>query len=106
MLSFIGLIFIGVVCRPHFVIPSQSLPTSSTSDSLKLPSSLKKSFSEPIPAVGTSSQRKAALGNLFLSSCPGKKVRLSGPVNGRGGVCRDLKQDLQRMKDLGGVGVR
>ncbi|KAF5389368.1 hypothetical protein D9757_004372 [Collybiopsis confluens] len=41
------------------------------------------------------------LGNLFLSSCPGKKVRLEGPVQGRSGLRRDLPTDLQRMKDLG-----
>ncbi|KDQ57734.1 hypothetical protein JAAARDRAFT_130821 [Jaapia argillacea MUCL 33604] len=41
------------------------------------------------------------LGNLLLSSCPGKKVRLSGPVKGRGGVCRDLGADLARVKELG-----
>ncbi|KAI0051257.1 phosphatases II [Auriscalpium vulgare] len=41
------------------------------------------------------------LGNLLLSSCPGKKVRLTGPVRGRGAVCRDLKQDLRRIKALG-----
>ncbi|KAJ4498342.1 hypothetical protein C8R41DRAFT_878070 [Lentinula lateritia] len=40
------------------------------------------------------------LGNMFMSSCPGKKVRLKGPVKGRSGVCRDLYADLQRMKDL------
>lgn len=43
----------------------------------------------------------ASLGNLFLSSCPGKKVRLDGPVKGRSTVCRDLDMDLQRMKNLG-----
>jgi hypothetical protein len=62
-----------------------------------------------------------ALGNLYLSSCPGKKggahviaafgfgftndvivkVRLTGPVRGRGAICRDLKQDLRRVKALG-----
>ncbi|EGO25203.1 hypothetical protein SERLADRAFT_348519, partial [Serpula lacrymans var. lacrymans S7.9] len=41
------------------------------------------------------------LGNLYLSSCPGKKVRLNGPVKGRSAVCRDLEIDLRRMKDLG-----
>ncbi|KAN0111489.1 phosphatases II [Russula decolorans] len=49
-----------------------------------------------------SSQRPCpALGNLYLSSCPGKKVRLTGPVRGRGAICRDLKQDLRRIKTLG-----
>jgi hypothetical protein len=28
-------------------------------------------------------------------------VRLSGPVNGRIGVCRDLDRDLARVKELG-----
>ncbi|KIM30442.1 hypothetical protein M408DRAFT_7537 [Serendipita vermifera MAFF 305830] len=43
----------------------------------------------------------AKLGNLLLSSCPGKKVRLQGPVKGRGTICRDLGRDLQRIKDSG-----
>ncbi|EJD52708.1 phosphatases II [Auricularia subglabra TFB-10046 SS5] len=41
------------------------------------------------------------LGNLLLSSCPGKKVRLTGPVKGRGAICRDLRSDLSRVKDIG-----
>ncbi|KAF9484468.1 phosphatases II [Pholiota conissans] len=41
------------------------------------------------------------IGNLFLSSCPGKKVRLDGPVKGRSAVCRDLETDMRRMKELG-----
>lgn len=54
------------------------------------------------PQMGhATASRKVTLGNLYLSSCPGKKVRLNGPVNGRGTVCRDLLQDLQRMKDIG-----
>jgi hypothetical protein len=40
-------------------------------------------------------------GNLALSSCPGKKVRLSGPVKGRASISRDLDLDLDRMKSLG-----
>ncbi|KAG8935414.1 hypothetical protein FRC01_000021 [Tulasnella sp. 417] len=41
------------------------------------------------------------IGNLLLSSCPGKKVRLSGPVKGRGAICRSLPQDLARIRSLG-----
>ena len=41
------------------------------------------------------------LGNFFLSSCPGKKVRLQGPVKGRGTICRDVRADLARVRDLG-----
>lgn len=41
------------------------------------------------------------IGNLYLSSCPGKKVRLSGAVRGRGAVCRDLGLDLKRFQELG-----
>ncbi|CAG8638737.1 11640_t:CDS:2, partial [Ambispora gerdemannii] len=41
------------------------------------------------------------LGNLGLSSCPGKKVRLNGPVRGRATINRDLDLDFQRLKTLG-----
>ncbi|TBU22851.1 phosphatases II [Dichomitus squalens] len=41
------------------------------------------------------------LGNLYMSSCPGKKVRLDGPVRGRNTVCRDLRSDLSRIKNVG-----
>ncbi|KIJ18988.1 hypothetical protein PAXINDRAFT_69706 [Paxillus involutus ATCC 200175] len=49
----------------------------------------------------TVNHRSFRLGNLLLSSCPGKKVRLSGPVRGRGTVYRDLDVDLRRMRSLG-----
>ncbi|WFD31049.1 hypothetical protein MSPP1_002079 [Malassezia sp. CBS 17886] len=42
-----------------------------------------------------------AIGNLLLSSCPGKKVRLEGAVRGRGAICRDLKMDLVRFRKIG-----
>lgn len=61
------------------------------------PAALHRRTVSSIPA----SQPACLLGNLFLSSCPGKKVRLNGPVNGRGGVCRDLRHDLRRIKELG-----
>ncbi|EIW63131.1 phosphatases II [Trametes versicolor FP-101664 SS1] len=50
-----------------------------------------------IPPIGTAK----LIGNLYLSSCPGKKVRLDGPVRGRGTVCRDLRSDLERIKNVG-----
>ncbi|KAI9471915.1 MAG: hypothetical protein EXX96DRAFT_340684 [Benjaminiella poitrasii] len=37
-------------------------------------------------------------GNLCLSSCPGKKVRLNGPIRGRAAINRDLDLDFERMK--------
>ncbi|KAF9541898.1 hypothetical protein EC957_002603 [Mortierella hygrophila] len=40
-------------------------------------------------------------GNLGLSSCPGKKVRLDGPVNGRAKIVRDLDMDFNRLNMLG-----
>jgi hypothetical protein len=43
----------------------------------------------------------ALLGNIMLSSCPGKKVRLKGPVKGRGAICRDLGTDLERIAGMG-----
>ncbi|PPQ89545.1 hypothetical protein CVT25_012217 [Psilocybe cyanescens] len=61
---------------------------------------------EPTSYYGLSSQHIQAdsplmIGNFFLSSCPGKKVRLDGPIKGRNGVCRDLETDMKRMKELG-----
>ncbi|KIJ67563.1 hypothetical protein HYDPIDRAFT_108404 [Hydnomerulius pinastri MD-312] len=56
----------------------------------------------PLPTRhSATNHRSLKLGNLLLSSCPGKKVRLTGPVRGRGAVCRDLDLDLRRMKSLG-----
>ncbi|KAF1803459.1 protein-tyrosine phosphatase-like protein [Mucor lusitanicus] len=46
-------------------------------------------------------QTQQLRGNLCLSSCPGKKVRLSGPVRGRAAINRDLDQDFERMKGYG-----
>ncbi|KAJ3022646.1 UNVERIFIED_CONTAM: hypothetical protein HDU68_009009 [Siphonaria sp. JEL0065] len=40
-------------------------------------------------------------GNVALSSCPGKKVRLdTGPVNGRAAINRDLDSDFGRLASL------
>lgn len=40
-------------------------------------------------------------GNLVLSSCPGKKVRLEGPARGRARINRDLESDLTRIAGFG-----
>lgn len=48
-----------------------------------------------------SSSPTGLIGNLYLSSCPGKKVRLDGRMHGRGGICRDLKMDLARFRQMG-----
>lgn len=45
--------------------------------------------------------RVPALGNLLLSSCPGKRLRMEGPSKGRGPVCRDISTDLKRIKGEG-----
>lgn len=41
------------------------------------------------------------MGNVALSSCPGKKVRLDGPVRGRASVNRDLEHDMRRIQNFG-----
>ena len=45
-----------------------------------------------------SSNETGIFGNLALSSCPGKKVRLNGPVRGRSAIDRDLDLDFQRLR--------
>jgi hypothetical protein len=55
-----------------------------------------QSTDEPIPTSGW--------GNLALSSCPGKKVRLFSPnasPGARAPVCRDLRKDFPRIYSLG-----
>lgn len=80
-----------------------------------LPHDSEGSISYPLSATTC---KPLTIGNLYLSSCPGKKgsffsfpnyiihaiihvVRLDGPVNGRSGVCRDLNVDIARMRHLG-----
>lgn len=53
------------------------------------------------PNPPTEGDKAFVMGNLLLSSCPGKKVRLTGPVRGRGAICRDLGLDLMRIRQLG-----
>lgn len=43
---------------------------------------------------------KKSMGNLALSSCPGKKVRLTGPSRGRAAINRDLDLDFARMRSF------
>lgn len=53
------------------------------------------------PSPAPSTRTTPPIGNLFLSSCPGKKVRLTGPVGGRGTVCRDIDHDVARIASTG-----
>ncbi|KJA27765.1 hypothetical protein HYPSUDRAFT_197926 [Hypholoma sublateritium FD-334 SS-4] len=72
---------------------SMSIPTLPMDPTIRPPNNI---FRPPTrdPSLFT-------IGNLFLSSCPGKKVRLDGPVKGRSGVRRDVETDMRRMKELG-----
>ncbi|KAH7908611.1 phosphatases II [Hygrophoropsis aurantiaca] len=80
--------------------PSPCIQLSPPRSSMKLRAATASPYPHHSPRT-TPKQRPFKLGNLLLSSCPGKKVRLSGPVKGRGTVCRDLGLDLRRIKDLG-----
>lgn len=78
------------------MIPNESKKISSALDSLKRKTPMPATIPiEPLP------KPSLLIGNLLLSSCPGKKVRLDGPVKGRSTVCRDLATDLMRMRVLG-----
>jgi hypothetical protein len=54
---------------------------------------------QAVPSIGT----PKPVGNLALSSCPGKKVRLSGPVRGRAAINRDLDLDFARLNRQFGI---
>ncbi|KAG2059896.1 hypothetical protein BDR06DRAFT_1062653, partial [Suillus hirtellus] len=40
------------------------------------------------------------LGNLMLSSCPGKMVHLTGPVRGHSAICQDIDTDLWHISQV------
>ncbi|CAE6511209.1 unnamed protein product [Rhizoctonia solani] len=87
--------------------PRIKLPAPITLPTLSLPpppdaAPHPPNLNHPPPAPNANPNRPV-LGNLYLSSCPGKKVRLHEPIDikGRGAICRDLKADLQRVKQTG-----
>jgi hypothetical protein len=84
---------------PHFV----SSPPSATSQHTPMASFESLPNPQTPPGIWMVDQPKngIVIGNLYLSSCPGKKVRLNGPIKGRGAICRDLGADLARVKSNG-----
>ncbi|KAL0956083.1 hypothetical protein HGRIS_002252 [Hohenbuehelia grisea] len=89
---------LDVCTPPPLEVPAfvpDTLPRSQTPIVGAAPSSSRIS-------VATSTEASPfSVGNLLMSSCPGKKVRLNGPTKGRSAVCRDLDTDLRRIRDLG-----
>ncbi|WWC64387.1 uncharacterized protein I303_106997 [Kwoniella dejecticola CBS 10117] len=96
------------VLTKHMIMPPPTGPFSQTplllSSNIDVPSLL-LSYAPPsphsIPSPSRYSNDKRTVGNLLLSSCPGKRLRLDGPSRGRGPVCRDLATDLRRIKSEG-----
>ncbi|WVQ72968.1 hypothetical protein IAR50_002530 [Cryptococcus sp. DSM 104548] len=87
-------------------VPSLLLGFAPPSASAPIPSPLQSSFSDlhlspPSPSPSASASGVKTLGNLLLSSCPGKRLRMDAPSKGRGPVCRDLAKDLRRIKGEG-----
>jgi hypothetical protein len=58
-------------------------------------------LSSPVATSFGQESQGRKIGNLLLSSCPGKRLRMEGPVKGRPPVCRDLETDLRRIKSEG-----
>ncbi|WWC91524.1 uncharacterized protein L201_006470 [Kwoniella dendrophila CBS 6074] len=97
------------VLTKHMVMPPPTGPFSQTplmlSSTIDVPSLL-LSYAPPSRSptqspFGSKQGEKRTVGNLLLSSCPGKRLRLDGPSRGRGPVCRDLATDLRRIKSEG-----
>ncbi|KAI8910126.1 protein-tyrosine phosphatase-like protein [Gorgonomyces haynaldii] len=44
---------------------------------------------------------KSTHGNFALCSCPGKKIRLDGPMNGKASISRSLEQDFNHIASFG-----
>lgn len=69
---------------------------------VSLPDSPPSTHKLPLEASPAAPSSLPPFGNVLLSSCPGKKVRLGGGAKaGRGAICRDLLTDLARIKSLG-----
>ncbi|KAG8715629.1 hypothetical protein FRC11_002181 [Ceratobasidium sp. 423] len=88
--------------QPRIKLPTPiTLPTLPLSPPPIVPP-LPPNLNPPPPSPNANINRPV-LGNLYLSSCPGKKVRLHEPtgIKGRGAICRDLKADLERVKQAG-----
>ncbi|KAF7731014.1 hypothetical protein EC973_001060 [Apophysomyces ossiformis] len=92
-----------------WIVPDEYLPFLSFSD---LPDNIDLfDLTDPAMAKQLEPQLEKArsnlrppsrrMGNLALSSCPGKKVRLTGPVRGRAAINRDLDLDFARMRSFG-----
>jgi len=82
------------------------LPASIDLYDIYTTTSLYKSYRKPTQSAGgrggsECSSNEMGFGNLALSSCPGKKVRLSGPVRGRSAIDRDIDLDFQRLRSCG-----
>ncbi len=108
------------ILSAHLVMPASTAPFPSTplllSSAIDVPSML-LSFVQPPPnpalvpspvqsvfrqlQIAQQTGQIQNVGNLLLSSCPGKRLRMGGPVKGRGPVCRDLCTDLRRIKNEG-----
>ncbi|KAG1851688.1 phosphatases II [Suillus subluteus] len=94
----------GTSALPKVVFPSMlDFLNSSEREQLSVASqnATKPRTSSALLHPTSNTKRCFKLGNLMLSSCPGKKVRLSGPVRGRSAVCRDLDADLRHISQVG-----
>ncbi|KAK6909622.1 hypothetical protein I203_103643 [Kwoniella mangroviensis CBS 8507] len=103
------------ILTKHMVMPPPTGPFSQThlllASKIDVPSLLLSYVPPtPNPAIipspvnnhfGQQQTDRKVVGNLLLSSCPGKRLRLDGPSRGRGPVCRDLATDLRRIKSEG-----
>jgi hypothetical protein len=83
-------------CAPPNQCPSEAGLVGTT-----MFSSGQKTLIKNLYRPSNGSRQSTRLGNLLLSSCPGKRLRMDGPVKGRGPVCRDLRADMRRIKGEG-----
>ncbi|KAG0181465.1 hypothetical protein DFQ28_011253 [Apophysomyces sp. BC1034] len=93
---------------PHRSVPKTSIshPINELPDNIDLfdltdPSMAQRLEPQLENARATYRPPLRMMGNLALSSCPGKKVRLTGPVRGRAAINRDLDLDFARMRSFG-----
>ncbi|KAG0266413.1 hypothetical protein DFQ27_009789 [Actinomortierella ambigua] len=93
--------WLNVLLQEDMRLPKGVRDLNDLADRERLPDLMTPSLEEALARAQQRYPNWRPRGNMGLCSCPGKKVRLDGPVNGRAKIERDLDLDFARLQQLG-----
>ncbi|KAF9972337.1 hypothetical protein BGZ73_004574, partial [Actinomortierella ambigua] len=93
--------WLNVLLQEDMRLPKGVRDLNDLADRERLPDLMALSLDEALARAQQRYPNWRPRGNMGLCSCPGKKVRLDGPVNGRAKIERDLDLDFARLQQLG-----